>query len=307
MDHREDAGQSREVAIPHWRCSVQRQHTVRSTRDTQHTRHASSKGFADMSEINPASTSIVDDVKNAIAEKAAVARAELWAKLGYPTAKTHMPEQEYLRDYRGRHYFMNKHVLEQAQYALRIVLCPKCIEEKDYGSITGTRFFITVEDDVMTVFKAMGHFICHYCGFEEYHPLKHDPRVQMAGEAMEARNHQLDALKYQQMAQLHQHGLINQAQLGNALGPMFGGVLNNAAKSPPPNPAKGIDPGMGPIWGMTESEKQALYRLYNESIKKQAPPPPIVGSRQEAEELLKLAPIERRQSIIQKLRDLGKI
>lgn len=236
--------------------------------------------------IDPASPSIVDDIRRKIDDirrklddirrkiddKAALKRGEVWQALGCPTSKSHMPMEQYDREFRGRMWFANRQVFEQAQQALRIIMCPKCMKEAPYGAIEASRFYITVEDDVMTVFPAVGHFLCHSCGFEEWQPLRHDPRVNQQAEA------------------------ANPALISKQ-------ALQGMAK----NVLGGLNPGMGPIWGMAESEKAALHRLYQQTNKATSPPPPIVETREEAEMLIKMAPVERRQAIIQKLRDKGLI
>ncbi len=253
-----------------------------------------------MTEINPKGENIVDDVHRAVAERAAVKRAELWERMGFPQSKPHMAETEYEREYRGRIWFCNREVMEQGAQALKIIICPKCVEDQQFG-VKGTRFYISVEDDVMTVFPAVGHFLCHYCGFEEWHPMKADIRVSQGMEAQSLQN-QLDQLrhKYPPLLAGMAQGI---AQVrGNSLeGNDYRNAIGKAL-------TQGINPGMGPIWGMTPDEQQSLYRLYQQTqAKGVAKAPPIVQSKEEAEMLLKLAPVERRQAIIQKLRDLGKI
>lgn len=265
-----------------------------------------------------------EDIRRKIEEREAVTRGTMWEQMGCPQSKLHMPIDEYMKTFKGRHWFVNKTVLAQAQIALRIVLCPKCYQEKhDYG-IEATQFFVTVEDDVMTVFPAVGHFVCHWCGFEEYHPLKKDPRVRQfdADEQAQAR--------VKRFANVQSPGLGQ--GIGSALGgPMFGsaglaGQQNQGLQAqieqlqqayaagtialPEASKAmskivEGIEPGMGPIWGMTDDEQRALYRLWQRKDKEQ--PPPIVESKEEAAALAKMPAVERRQFIIQKLRDLGKI
>ena len=271
-----------------------------------------------------------EDIRRKIEEKEAVTRGTLWEQMGCPQSKLHMPIDEYMKSFRGRHWFVNKTVLAQAQLALRIILCPKCYEEKNLG-IEGTQFFTTVEDDVMTVFPAVGHFVCHWCGFEEWHPLNHDPRVKLGDMSNDYKTFAAQA----QGLGAHSHG----QSLG--ISPVFGGVLNNsnhmsateqnirgqqaraqleaiqqayaagamsigdAAKGTQEAIGAGMEPGMGPIWGMTEDERRSLHRLYQQSKKDK--PPEIIGSKEEALELAKLPAIERRQAIIQRLRDLGKI
>lgn len=257
--------------------------------------------------IDPASETITDDIRRKIDEKAAVKRGEVWQAMGCPTSPTHMEADKYHKEFRGRMWFHNRSVFEQAQQMLRIILCPKCLKEESYGAIEGTRFFITVEDDVMTVFPAVGHFLCHYCGFEEWQPLKHDPRAQAAGQMSSATAREIQA---RAIAAQQQYGgvLAGQQQgIGRALGGSLDDFRNALHNSLANKAVEGIDPNMGPIWGMNEDEKRALHRLYQHTKKATSPPPPIVETRAEAEMLIKLAPVERRQAIIQKLRDKGLI
>jgi hypothetical protein len=228
-----------------------------------------------------------------------------------------MPIDEYMKTHRGRHWFVSKTVMEQAQQVLQIIICPKCIKEVRHG-IEGTQFFTTVEDDVMTVFPAMGHFICHYCGFEEYHPLKSDPRVRfafagdtntgvyrsntigsagmanqlgvgIAQSATEARvRAQAAQANMEQVRQAYQAGMVGVADAAKQMHEAIG---------------RGIDPGMGPIWGMTEDERRSLHRLYQRSKKEK--PPEIIESKEEASRVAAMPAIERRQWIIQKMRDKG--
>src|SRR5262245_2461866 len=244
--------------------------------------------------IDPASDTITDDIRRKIDEKAALKRGELWQAMGCPTSPQHMDADKYRKEFRGRIWCANRQVFEAVQQAMRIILCPKCMKEESYGAIEATRFFTTVEDDVMTVFPAVGHFLCHYCGFEEWQPLKHDPRQQAAGQmdSATAREIQQRALNAQQkMNQMGQQfgGVLNQG-IGRALGGTLEDYRNALQNSLGNQVAQGIDPNMGPIWGMSEDEKRALHRLYQHTKKATSPPPPIVETRAEAEMLIKMAP-----------------
>lgn len=263
--------------------------------------------------IDPESPSIAEDIRRKIAEKAAVKRGTEWENMGCPCSEPHMAAEKYRKEYRGRIWCASKAVFEGIQQALKIIICPKCIKEESYGAIEGTRFYTSVEDDVMTVFPAVGHFVCHNCGFEEWHPLKSDPRAQAEAD----RNKAFVSMLQQAQAAQQQAGMSNlyggvlagQAQARGLGGAMMGSLSDYQAalkNSLAQQAADGINPGMGPIYGMTQQEQESLYRLYQRQQKeKMAPPPAIVESREEAEMLLKLAPTERRQSIIQKLRDKG--
>jgi hypothetical protein len=245
-----------------------------------------------------------EDIRRKLDEKAAVKRGTDWEKMGCPASEQHMPAEKYRKDYRGRIWCASKAVFEGVQQALRIIICPKCIKEESYGAIEGTRFFTSVEDDVMTVFPAVGHFVCHNCGFEEWHPLKHDPRK--LAEKIEA---QESATAMQIRRQQAMAGMQGMGMARGVGGQMLGGLsdFQSAMQNQLGQKiSEGIDRGMGPIYGMTDDEQRALHRLYQNTAKAAtSPPPKIVESKEEAEALLKLAPIERRQSIIQKLRDRG--
>jgi hypothetical protein len=241
-----------------------------------------------------------EDTRRKIEEQEAVIRGTLWEQMGCPQSKLHMPIDEYMKTFRGRHWFVNGTVLAQAQKTLRIILCPKCFMEVRHG-IEGTQFFTTIEDDVMTVFPAVGHFVCHWCGFEEWHPLKHDPRVRMGmGVDMVADKHTFTNQAIQSIGQaiggpmLGSAGMagqqsqslqaqVEQLQQAYAAGTI---ALPEASRAMG-ELVRGIQPGMGPILGMTDDERRSLHRLYQQTK----------GA----------APVERRQAIIQKLRDLGKI
>jgi hypothetical protein len=230
-----------------------------------------------------------EDTRRKIDTQEAVTRGTLWEQMGCPQSKLFMAHSEYMRSFRGRYWFASKAVLTEAQMALRMIFCPKCYKEVNFG-IEATQFFTRVEDDVMTVFPAVGHFVCHWCSFEEWHPLKHDPRL--AAEGLRAQQERFSA---QQMLDQARSGMNQYA--GHSIG--HAGYANIIGQ--------GIQSGMGPIQGMTNDERQSLHRLYQQTKSATCPPPKIVESREEAELLLKLAPVERRQAIIQKLRDLGKL
>lgn len=199
-------------------------------------------------------------------EDGAQRRAELWKALGFAVSKPHMPQHEYDRDYVGRIWFVSEQVMDQAQHALKIILCPGCLQyDEKKGTFTATRFYVTVEDDVMTTFPAVGHFLCHYCGFEEWQPLSHDPRAhaqqQQAIDA--AMMNQLQNAQ-NRLAQQQNDRMANQARYNQLAAAMAQG-------SPFP-------PGLG--IGGTSSEEAALRRLYqkhlnNERARAIANPPVI--------------------------------
>ena len=225
-----------------------------------------------MSEQIKPEESLRAKVERKLVEDGAQRRAELWRAMGFATSKPHMPQHEYDRDYVGRIWFCNEQVMDQAQQALRIILCPGCLKEDKRGGISATRFYVTVEDDVMTTFPAVGHFLCYHCGFEEWQPLSHDPRVhaqqQQAIDA--AMMNQLQNAQ-NRLAQQQNDRMANQArynQLADALGRGVVGL-----------------PGMG--IGGTSSEEAALRRLYEQHMQKEraraiANPPimnPILGKK----------------------------
>lgn len=198
-----------------------------------------------------------------VAIKAAVKRAELWAALGYPVSKPHMPQHEYDRDYRGRIWFCNETVMDQAQLALKIILCPNCIkfDARKLG-IEATRFYTTIEDDVMTVFPAVGHFLCHHCGFEEYAPLKHDPRRQAQIE-QERELAQIRTMSQQQI-QAYFDAKMREAEARQQKMMPPGDYLREMQKR------MGIGVGIGGGIGIggIQSEEEALRRLYGKEMER---------------------------------------
>lgn len=206
-----------------------------------------------MSEQIKPEESLRTKVEKKTIEDGAIRRAELWRQMGFPTSKPHMPQHEYDRDYVGRIWFVNEQALDQAQRALQIILCPGCLKEDKRGGISATRFYITIEDDVMTVFPAVGHFLCHFCGLEEWQPLKDDPRKEWQPLNLDATMlRQIELAQKQMQAQdARMQNQVRYRQLANQLGNQLG------------NP--GVLPGMG-IDG-TRSEEQALRRLYENHMK----------------------------------------
>lgn len=199
------------------------------------------------------------DIRKEMAIKDAVKRGELWATMGYPVSKPHMPQHEYDHDYRGRIWFCNETVMDQAQLALKIILCPNCIkfDARKFG-LEATRFYTTIEDDVMTVFPAVGHFLCHHCGFEEYAPLKHDPRKR-AQEEQERELAQLQKMSQQQI-QVYFDQKFREAQMQQQMPP--GDYLRKLQQQ------MGIGIGRGIGIGGIQSEEEALRRLYGKEMER---------------------------------------
>jgi hypothetical protein len=105
-------------------------------------------------------------------------RHKFWEAMGCQIARTGISVREYNETYYARHGFVNEAVMAQYMQMLRMILCPACTEvNKSTGYILASALVITIEDDVMTTWPAMGHFTCHHCGFEEWHPMQHDPRA----------------------------------------------------------------------------------------------------------------------------------
>lgn len=127
-------------------------------------------------------------------------RQAQWESMGCPVTRGGQCIRDYNDLYRHRIDFANSLVMEQATQHLRIILCPACVVTDTDLRTHCSIMFITIEDDVMTTWPAMGHFTCHHCGFDEWHPLKHDPRA--TGSAGQS------AL---QAAALHQHQAIGMA------------------------------------------------------------------------------------------------
>lgn len=207
-------------------------------------------------------------LREKIAMDQAVKRGELWAAMGYPVSKPHMPQHEYDHDYRGRIWFANELVMDQAQQALKIILCPNCPDKKRHG-LSCTRFYITIEDDVMTVFPAVGHFLCHHCGFEEYAPLKSDPRKQKDFEA------HIDAMLAARMNPNQLRQLMDAQEAAARQQRMMppGDYLREMQRR------AGVPP-MGIGLGGLRSEEEALRRLYQKEMERIAytkAHPPVIN------------------------------
>lgn len=117
-------------------------------------------------------------------EKAARLRQERFECVGVVEAPAYMPEAQYKNEYMGRTWFMSPTVKEQAEECLRVCHCHKCqkIDPRTHR-IEATRFFVRFEDDPMQNYPALAHLACHRCGFEEYYPLRMDPRKQRNAQA----------------------------------------------------------------------------------------------------------------------------
>jgi hypothetical protein len=227
-----------------------------------------------------------EEIERKTKEKEAIARAERWELMGCPTSPSHMVLTEYEQQFVNRRWFANKVVLNTAQETLSIIICPMCMEEDSRGGIKATPFYITVEDDVMTTFPAVGHFVCHRCGFEEWHPLKADPRRRDS-----ATGEQIRAWQRAEQPKMQQV-------------PYFGGPLNRAIgwEAQLEKTLGDINPGMGPIPGMTDAEKEALYRIYQSRTS-----PPILETANEIKLFEQLNPHEKRKFVVAKMRAKGMI
>jgi hypothetical protein len=191
-----------------------------------------------------------------VLDEAATKRQEIWESIGMPMSPMYMEQAEMDRTYRGRLTCVNRSVLEEAQRALKFIGCPKCVIERDYGEITVTRFHTRVQDDVMTVFKAMARNFCFNCGYEEYWPLSRDPRARPD----DSEKHIQDLLRQQYM------GLPNSPPFAN--GPGLGGLTGMGI-----NPLLGGAVAGGNPLRMTASEQAALMREYQRQVAQKVSPP----------------------------------
>lgn len=217
-----------------------------------------------------------------LSETGGLQRARLWESLGYPMSPPHMDQAKYEREYATRQTFVNRQVFYQAERLLRTVFCPSCIVEDAGGRITGVRLYAQVEDDVMTTFKAMGHFTCHHCGFDEYHPLAKDPRVNEAQSGKPGYMREIEELekqrrRYEAMQRQAAPTIFGGVLAGSV--PQGGGLLGQAAdqrlfedmllkrmEEMGETPAKSVSP----IPGAIESEQAALQRLVDYAAKERA-------------------------------------
>lgn len=219
-----------------------------------------------------------------LTETGILQRARLWEAMKYPMSPLRMDQNQYETQFKVRQTFPNKQIFYQAQALLQTIFCPSCITEDPAGRITGTRLYILVEDDVMTTFKAMGHMSCHHCGFNEYHPMKVDPRVNQAQSGKPRYMEEIEEMEKQRLR-------YEKQQLAAQTGAMFGGVLAGSVpqgggllgqgadqraferellkmmEEMPKTPAKSVSP----IPGATESEQAALQRLVNQVYKSKKP------------------------------------
>lgn len=220
-----------------------------------------------MSEQEP--TSIDPRVNSTIA--GSVERQNLWQSVGMPISPPYMTEEEMNRHYRGRFSCINAQLLREAQLVMKFVACPACVKAKSYGEIAVTRLHITVIDDPMTTFKALGRCFCFNCAHEEFWPLRVDPRP---SSNENAEFHQ--AMAQAQASLNSQRSLANQAmgQLGNLGAAIGGGMAGGQAGL---GSAIGQMLGGQPIPGASQAEREALQRIYNQAmqvkLQKIAPPP----------------------------------
>lgn len=112
-------------------------------------------------------------------DRAARDRQERFEKLGIPAAPDMMTEEAYKRMYGARWHYVTPYVMDQVERTLRVLHCHKCREVDSRNIIKASRLFVTIEDDPMQQFPALAHSTCHHCGFEEYYPLRKDPRREL--------------------------------------------------------------------------------------------------------------------------------
>lgn len=179
-----------------------------------------------------------------VLDEKAVKRQQLWEGVGMPMSPMYMSEADLIGTYRNRMIATSEKVLDEMQRALRFVACPACTEvrDRDFGIIAVTRLHIHVQDDVMTVFKAMARCFCFNCGFEEYWPLQRDPRAQ-PGDA--ERN--IQELLRRNYGKSYAYGAG-----GGGAGGLAGGLGNALGGA-------GLSGMM-----MTTDERAALMRAYNQ-------------------------------------------
>ncbi len=182
----------------------------------------------------------------------ALGRQKLWEELGMFESPKFMTEEIMNRDYRGRFTCINKDVLREAQQALKFIACPGCVIEKSYGEITVTRFHIRVQDDVMTVFKAMARCFCYNCAHEEYWPLSRDPRTRAQDEERYAYEKEM---MHRQLMQQQARNAAMQHSPPLGLGVAGAGLLGSVG-------GLGANPVSNPLNAMRPDEMAALQRLY---------------------------------------------
>lgn len=110
-------------------------------------------------------------------DRAARDRQERFERLGITASPDTMSEADYKATFGSRCWFKSPIVKDQYERVRRVHHCPKCeTVDRSLGTITASRFFVTFEDDLMQQFPALAHNTCHHCGFEEYYPMRRDPR-----------------------------------------------------------------------------------------------------------------------------------
>lgn len=214
-------------------------------------------------------------------DKAAYDRQRLWEALGCPVVADHMSAADYDRSYGGRTWCVSKAVMRQVMQVRKLLFCPSCMEEAPHGAMRATPLCITVEDDVMTVFAAMGHAVCHHCAFEEFYPLRKDPRKREFEEQAEMEKMRMNQANMAR--QQFPNGMLGQQQ---AMG--MGTLLQQG----------------NPIGPMLPSEYRSMQNIYQQAAKAPAP----VGStlekiktREDAIRLLAAAPPEKRAELMKKI------
>lgn len=199
---------------------------------------------------------MTEDVRDA----AALERAKLWQALGYPAVPDTMDDEHYYRAYKSRTRCKNRTVFEQVSKILRTIFCPSCVQDDSTtDAIVCSRLFITIENDVMTVFPAVGHFTCHHCGWEEYHPMARDPRMDNLAAAARDYGYHQNQLGILGMGAMNAGGLPDPMQQSiGAVGRHMHGTAQSSV-------ARGLGSA---IPGMLTEEYDAMLRLYHDATKR---------------------------------------
>lgn len=200
-----------------------------------------------------------------LTETGTLQRYRFWESMGQPISPKHMDQGQYQQQYQSRQTFVNRQVFNQAQGTMRTIFCPSCITEDPAGRITGTRLFTAIEDDVMTTFKALAHFTCHHCGFDEYHPMKSDPRVNQA--AGMAAQQEMTATEIK----AREREAYMQMQRMNMVGAMYGSAGLASGLGLGLADSNKLGPIGSAIPGATDKEQAALQRIINEAYKSRKP------------------------------------
>lgn len=180
-------------------------------------------------------------------ERAARRRQERFERVGIAEAPAYMPEDRYKSEYLGRTWFMRRDVMLQAEECLRICHCWKCEVVTAGDRVEATRFFVRFEDDPLQNYPALAHLTCHRCGYEEYYPLRMDPRKQRDAQAA---NTYQETLMRQRAAEEKMKVLHDQHQ------EMVARLAASAAKK------------LGIPSNMLESEAEAMSRIVEHGLER---------------------------------------